>query len=80
MFSRFSLCPSLCDPVDRQAPLPSPGDLPDPGMELGSPALQADSLPAELSGKPNNNKDYYKIVAILPLCHTIYPCLFILYI
>ena len=24
-----------------------PGDLPNPGMELGSPALQADSLPAE---------------------------------
>ena len=27
-------------------------DLPDPGIELGSPALQADSLPTELSGKP----------------------------
>ena len=25
--------------------------LPDPGIELGSPALQADSLPTELSGK-----------------------------
>ena len=25
---------------------------PDPGIELGSPALQADSLPTELSGKP----------------------------
>ena len=30
--------------------IPSPGDLPDPGIELGPPALQADSLPAELSG------------------------------
>ena len=29
-------------------PFPSPGDLPDPGIEPGSPALQADSLPAEL--------------------------------
>ena len=28
-------------------PIPSPADLPDPGFELGSPALQADSLPAE---------------------------------
>ena len=28
-------------------------DLPDPGIELGSPALQADSLPAELSEKPH---------------------------
>jgi len=27
------------------------GDLPNPGIELRSPALQADSLPAELSGK-----------------------------
>ena len=51
--------------VARQAPLaiefsrqeywsgllcPSPGDLPDPGIEPGSPALQADSLPAEPPG------------------------------
>ena len=28
-----------------------PVDLLDPGIELGSPALQADSLPTELSGK-----------------------------
>ena len=28
------------------------GDLPDPGIELGSPALQADSLPTEPPGKP----------------------------
>ena len=27
---------------------PSPGDLPDPGIETGSPALQADSLLTEL--------------------------------
>ena len=32
--------------------MPSPWDLPDPGIELGSPALQMDSLPAELPGKP----------------------------
>ena len=31
---------------------PSPGDLPNPGMEPRFPALQADSLPAEPSGKP----------------------------
>ena len=30
---------------------PSPAYLPDPGIEPGSPALQADSLPTELSGK-----------------------------
>ena len=33
-------------------PFPSPGDLSDPGIELGSPALQVDSLSSELSGKP----------------------------
>ena len=33
-------------------PFPSPGDLPDPGMEPGSPALQADSLPSEPPGEP----------------------------
>ena len=32
-------------------PIPSPGDLPDPGIEPGSPALQADSLPSEPPGK-----------------------------
>ena len=32
-------------------PFPSPGDLPNPGIELRSPALQADSLLAELQGK-----------------------------
>ena len=31
---------------------PPPGDLPDPGMEPRSPALQADSLPSEPPGKP----------------------------
>ena len=31
---------------------PSPEDLPDPGIKPGSPALQADSLPAEPQGKP----------------------------
>ena len=57
------LCPILWDPwtVACQAPLsvgfsrqywsglpfPSPGDLPDPGMEPGSPALRADALPSE---------------------------------
>ena len=33
-------------------PFPSAGDLPDPGIEPGSPALQADSLPTEPPGKP----------------------------
>ena len=33
-------------------PFSSPGDLPDPGIESGSSALQADSLPSELQGSP----------------------------
>ena len=33
-------------------PFPSPGDLPDPGIEPRSPALQADALLPELPGKP----------------------------
>ena len=57
--------PTLCDPTrllcpwgfSRQEywsglPCPALGDLPNPGINLGSPALQADSLPAELPGKP----------------------------
>ena len=32
--------------------IPSSRDLPDPGIEPGSPALQVDFLPAELPGKP----------------------------
>ena len=32
-------------------PIPSWGDLTNPGIEPGSPALQADSLPTELPGK-----------------------------
>ena len=36
-------------------PFPSPGDLPNPGIEPMSPALQVDSLPAESQGKPKNS-------------------------
>ena len=32
-------------------PFPSPGDFPEPGIEPGSPALQADALPSEPPGK-----------------------------
>ena len=37
-------------------PVPSPGDLPNPGTELKSPTLQEDSLPAEPQGKPKNTE------------------------
>ena len=54
-------CLTLCDPMGfsrpeywRGWPFLSPGDLPNPGIEPKSPALQADSLPAEPQGKPKN--------------------------
>ena len=34
------------------SPFPTPGDLPDPGIEPGSPVLQANCLPSEPPGKP----------------------------
>ena len=35
-------------------PFPSPGELPNPGIELRSPALQADALTSKLPGKPGS--------------------------
>jgi len=37
-------------------PCPTPGDLPNPGIQPRSPALQVDSLPAEPLGKPKNTE------------------------
>ena len=57
-------CPTLCNPMDytdhgilqarilEWVAFPFSGDLPDPGIEPRSPALQVDSLPAEPQGKP----------------------------
>ena len=36
-------------------PFPSPGDLPNPGIEHSSPALQADALTSEPPGKPKSS-------------------------
>ena len=56
-------CLTLCDSMDYTVhgilrleywsgqPFPSPGDLPNPGIEPKSPVLQAESLPAEPPGK-----------------------------
>ena len=58
-------CLTLCNPMDytvyrilqaralEWVLFPSPGDLPNPGIEPRSPTLQADFLPAEPPGKPN---------------------------
>ena len=40
---------------------PSPGDLPNPGIEPRSPTLQADSLPAEPPGKPGRTHGLFQI-------------------
>ena len=39
-------------------PFPSSGDLPGPGIEPRSPALQADALISEPPGKPCKDYDY----------------------
>ena len=41
-------------------PFPSPGNLPNPGIEPGSPALQAEALPSERAGKPRLDIDSIK--------------------
>ena len=41
-------------------PFPSAGDLPNPGIELGFPTLQAYSLLSEPLGKPQNIGEYLK--------------------
>ena len=41
-------------PEYSSEPFPSPGDLPNPGIKPRSPALQADSSPAEPQRKPKN--------------------------
>ena len=42
----------------NELPFPSPGDLPDPGIKPGSPALQADALPSEPPGTEPKFKLY----------------------
>ena len=68
--------------VARQAPLsmgfsrqeywsglsfPSPRGLPDPGIELGSPALQVESLPSEPAGKPLESHTYIETSSMIQL-------------
>ena len=43
-------------------PFPSPGDLPDPGIEPGSPTFQADALTSEPPGKPWTSEPPGKLV------------------
>ena len=80
--------PTLCDPHGHQAPpsigfsrqeywsrlpFPSPGNLADPGIKPRSPALQADALPSEPPGKPNERKECLKTQSgTRPLIHKMY--------
>ena len=66
MCSVAQLCPTLCDPmvftvhgilqarILEWVAFPFSRDFPNPGIESRSPALQADSLPAEPQGKSKN--------------------------
>ena len=49
-------------------PIPSPGDLSNPGVKPRSPSLQADSLPSEPPGKPKDTG-----VGSLSLLQQIFP-------
>ena len=49
----------------RGEPIPSPADLPDPGITLAFPGLQADSLPDEISGKPFGITELHKSLTSL---------------
>ena len=56
-------------------PFPSPGDLPDPGVEPGSPTLQADALPPEPPGKSLElfiKACYCVREIVLKKCYTVY--------
>ena len=45
-------------------PFPSPGDLPDSGIEPRSPTLQADALTSEPSGKAHDSEVMLKILQV----------------
>ena len=51
----------------RGLPFPSPGDLPNPGIKPGSPALQVDSLPSEPPGKSSLREKYPFISRLVQL-------------
>ena len=57
----------------NELPFPSPGDLPEPGIEPGLPALQADTLLSEPPGKPTglllHNKLMITYHLTLPTLH-----------
>ena len=73
-------CLTLCDPMDctvhgilqarilEWVAFPSPGDLPNPGIEPWSPSLQVDCLSAEPPGKPILLLSFFFFNGIQLLC------------
>ena len=61
-------------------PLPSPGDLPDPGIEPGSPALEADALPSEPHKYTvrtySELSHMLHIIRIIAMCVCVYICVY----
>ena len=56
-------------------PFPSPGDIPNPGTEPKSPALQADSLPSEPLGKPKTGVGNHSLLQGIFPTQELNPCL-----
>ena len=52
-------------------PFPSPGDLPDRGMDPGSPALQEDPLPSEPPGNPTYQFSSVQFSSVAQSCPTL---------
>ena len=73
--------PTLCEPMEELSrpeywsgqPFPSPGDLPNPGIESSPPALQADSLPAEPLGSPGHRIKLITLEEIILLSNFLLP-------
>ena len=65
LYHPFLLLPSIFPTADLSHssgyPFPSPGNLPDPEIEPGSPALQTDSLPSEPPGAAKSVPVFYTI-------------------
>ena len=53
-------------------PFPSPGDLPDSGIEPGSPALRGDSLLPKSPGKPHRKKMNTVIIIVMMIIIGLY--------
>ena len=61
-------------------PFPSPGDLPDPGIEPRSPALQADALTSEPRGKPFHSFMKAPYNYCISIYFSFYFCWYLLYV